>query len=118
MVGLEELREGLGDDVVVIVVNADGVFVMVEMLCTEAVRTADNGASEIVVDVIFTETSMSGGNWAASWATALEDDWAFDNEEGTAAVLIDGGIEEDCTRRTGVEIVVLELELADVKGEE
>lgn len=116
MVGLEELREGLGDDVVVIVVNADGVFVMVETLCTEVIGTAEKGVSEVGVDVMFTETSMRGGNWAASWATALEDDWAFETEEGTTVVLIDGGIEEDCTRRTGDEIVVLEL--GDVKGEE
>lgn len=68
------------------------------------------------MDVMFTETSMIGGNWAASWATALEDDWALDNETCEATMgLIDGGIEEDCTGRTGDEIEVLALE--DLKGE-
>lgn len=40
VVGLEELKEGGGDGVVVIVVNADGVFVM-ETLCTDVMEAAE-----------------------------------------------------------------------------
>lgn len=73
--------------------------------------------SEVGVDVMFTETIMSGGNWAVSWATALEDDRALGNETWEVTmVLTKGGMEEDSTGRTEDDILVWALR--DVKGED